>query len=90
MRKTTIVFVELGMIGGIIIAGYRLPGDTRLSTFLVSSGVCFALGNVALIAIARRERPANKEKPSNASAHFLRAFIILAIGWLLVFLLRKL
>jgi hypothetical protein len=49
MKKSTIVFVELGMLLGIIAAGYLLPGATPLRTFLFAGGSCFVLGNILLI-----------------------------------------
>jgi hypothetical protein len=48
LKKSTIVFIELGMLAGIVVAGYTLPGSTSLREFLIASGACFAVGNVLL------------------------------------------
>lgn len=90
MRKSTVVFVELGMLGGIVAAGYTLPDSTRLSTFLVASGACFALGNALLIMKLMRPKERQKEPPKNGAwIHILRALAILAFGWLLILLMSR-
>jgi hypothetical protein len=90
VRRSTIMFVEIGMIGGIIVAGYTLPDDTPLTTFLIVSGVCFVLGNLFLI---RKVRQKNSQSSDSSNGrvwiHILRALAILAIAWLLVRFLFK-
>jgi hypothetical protein len=88
MKKSTIVFVELGMLLGIIAAGYLLPGATPLRTFLFAGGSCFVLGNILLIRSIRHVG-AQANTTTNGSGpwpHILRAFAILAVGWFFYFL----
>ena len=54
MKKSTIVFIEIGMPGGIITAGYVLPGATWLRTFLIASCLCFVGGNIMLVKEIRK------------------------------------
>lgn len=88
--KTRILMVELGMLGGIIVALYTVPSNTRLSIFLIASGLCFAFGNIMLFLRFRREKGETVEAKNSSHHHSLRALAILAAGWILVWLARKL
>lgn len=83
MKKSTIVFIELGMLAGIVVAGYTLPDSTPLRTFLIASGICFAGGNVLLFRKLKRIKSGEDTPKMGARAHIFRALFILAIGWLL-------
>jgi hypothetical protein len=83
MRKSTVVFVELGMLVGIVVAGYALPDSTPLRTFLIASGICFACGNVLLYRKLKQIRSGESAPDSGAWKHIFRALTILAIFWLL-------
>jgi hypothetical protein len=89
LKRSTIVFIELAMLAGIIIAGYSLPGRTPLRVFLIASGACFMVGNI-LLARKIKQIDAGEHAPKGGFwPHLFRAFVILAIGWLLIFLLFK-
>jgi uncharacterized membrane protein len=81
-----IAFTELGMIGGIVIAGYLLPGSMSLSVFLIASGLCFAAGNIFLFRKIKIGKSSSNGKPW---PHIFRALGILAVVWLLILLLSK-
>jgi hypothetical protein len=88
MKKSTIVFIELGMLAGIVIVGYTLPDSTPLRTFLIASGVCFASGNVLLFRKLKQVKSQDGKSEEGTSktevwTHIFRAFAILAIFWLL-------
>jgi hypothetical protein len=85
LKKSTIILVELGMFAGVIVCFYPLPAKTPLSVFLVASLGCIVLGNFLLF---RRAREAKSGK-EGFWLHILRALAVLAICWLLVFLLSK-
>lgn len=89
MKKSTILFIELGMLGGIVLAGYTLPGSTPLPVFLVGSGTCFAVGNILLVRKIRQIKAGNSPAEGGPWLHLFRAFAILAIFWLLSFLFFK-
>jgi hypothetical protein len=83
LKKSTIIFVEFGMLAGIIVAGYTLPGSTSLRTFLIASGACFAGGNVLLFRRVRRIRSGAVVTRSGAWGHIFKALTVLAVVWLL-------
>ncbi len=89
MKKRTIVIVELGMVGGIVVALYLVPDDTRLSTFLIASGLCFLAGNVLLFARARKTTDPVKAGETNLWVRVLRVFAICGGAWILIWLLAK-
>jgi len=89
VKKSTILFIELGMLGGIVLAGYTLPGSTPLPVFLVGSGTCFAVGNILLVRKIRQIKAGNSPAEGGPWLHLFRAFAILAIFWLLSFLFFK-
>jgi len=92
MTKTTIVLIELGMLGGIVTAGYLLPGNTPLRTFLLVSAVLFVVGNIYLISVARTAsaKSASTSGETGPWPHIRRAFGILAIGGLVTLLFLSL
>jgi len=51
LRKLTIVFVEVGMLLGIVVAALTVPRSTPLSTFLIISGAFFVTGNVLVVLV---------------------------------------
>lgn len=83
MKKSTVVFVELGMLAGIVVAGYTLPGTTPLSTFLMASGACFVIGNVMLFRKFVQVKSGEIATKASAWTHIFRALAILAVFWLL-------
>ena len=89
MKKSTIVFIELGMLAGIVITGYMLPDSTPLRTFLIASGVCFAGGNVLLFRKLKRIKSGEGTPKTGVWTHIFRAFTILAIFWLLSLFFRR-
>ena len=68
LKRSTIVFIELGMLAGILVTGYTLPGSTPLRVFLIASGACFVVGNILLARkikqIKAGESPAKKDRGS--------------------------
>ena len=89
MKRSTIVFIELGMLAGIVVAGYNLPGTTPLSVFLIASGVCFVVGNIFLVRKIKRIKAEKSPVVSGPWPHLFRALVILAAVWLLSLLLFK-
>jgi hypothetical protein len=89
MRKSTIVFLELGMLGGIAVAGYMLPDRTPLWTFLAASGACFLLGNVLLVQRLRQGESKNSVVQGGPWPHVVKALAILAVAWLLILVLFR-
>jgi hypothetical protein len=87
-KTMKVVIVELGMLGGILVSAYTLPGETPLKTLLIASLAVFFLGNVLLIRKLRTNSDMTPMK-RDARPHILRAAIILAVGWALVLLLRR-
>jgi membrane associated rhomboid family serine protease len=83
MNKWTIVFIELGMIAGIIAAGYTLPGTIPLATFLSASGVCFAVGNFFLVKKVQETKSGGTSSKTGPWLHLIRVFGILAAVWLI-------
>jgi hypothetical protein len=83
MKKSTIVLIELGMLAGIVVAGYTLPDSTPLRTFLIASGLCFAGGNLLMFRNYQRIKSGEGTLKTGAWTHIFRAFTILAIFWLL-------
>lgn len=89
MRKSTVIFVELGMLGGIVVAGYTLPDNTPLWTFLAASGACFLVGNIFLVKKLKEGKSKIPIAQGKPWGHILRALAILAVSWLLILLLYK-
>jgi hypothetical protein len=87
MKKKTIVFLELGMLAGIILSMYTLPGTTPLRTFLIASGMGFAVGNLFIIKTMVGPRKVVDRSQTTSWPHFLRVFGILAGAWLISFLI---
>jgi len=73
MQKSTIIFIELGMLAGIVLAGYTLPGSTPLRAFLVAAAACFVVGNVLLARKIRQTRAGNSYKEKRPWLHIFRA-----------------
>jgi len=89
MQKSAIVFIELGMLAGIVAAGYTLPGSTPLRAFLVAAGACFVVGNVLLARKIKQAKAGNSSVEKRPWLHIFRALAILAICWLFIFLVFK-
>ena len=83
MKKSTIVFIELGMLAGNVVAGYLLPDNTPLRTFLVACGVCMVGGNVLLFRKLKQVKLDEGTSKTGVWTHIFRAFTILAVFWLL-------
>jgi hypothetical protein len=74
------------MLAGIVVAGYTLPGSTPLSVFLIASGTCFVVGNVLLVRRIKQIQAGETPAKEGPWLHIFRALAILAIFWLLSFL----
>jgi hypothetical protein len=83
-----VLIIEMGMLGGIVIAGYSLPDNTPLITFIIASAAVFVLGNVLMI---RRLRMGSYAAGRGGGPwpHILPAFAILAVCWILILILRR-
>lgn len=89
MKKLTIILIEIGMLCGIVFAGYTLPDSTPLSIFLMASGTCFVLGNVLLIKKLNEAKSGKIGPSSKFWTHMLRVLVILAICWLLTLIFHR-
>jgi hypothetical protein len=89
LKKSTIVLFELGMVGGIILAGYTLPGNTSLRVFLFVSTAWFVIGNILLVRKIRQIKAGENPETRGFWTHIVRALGILAISWFLSLVLFK-
>jgi hypothetical protein len=90
VRKTTIVFIELGMLGGIVLAGYTLPDNTPLWMFLVASVVMFVSGNALLLRRLKENSSSNEAVPTEFFwPRLFSVLAILAILWILGLMVRR-
>lgn len=89
MKKTTVIFLELGMLAGIVVTGYTLPESTPLRTFLLVSGACFVAGNLLLFRKLKQMKSGEGAPETGAWTHIFQAFAILAVFWLLSLVLLK-
>jgi hypothetical protein len=89
LRRSTIVFIELGMLAGIVVAGYALPGTTSLAVFLLATGVCFVAGNILLVRKIKQIKVGNRPAEDGPWPYLFRALAVLSAAWLLSFLLFK-
>lgn len=88
-KPSVLVIAEVGMLAGIVGAGYALPESTPLKTFATASAVILLLGNI-LIVRALWFRVINDAGDRSPWPHILRAFAILAFVWLVeVVMFRK-
>jgi hypothetical protein len=86
-KTLKVLIIEVGMLGGILVALYTVPGNTPLKTFLIASAGVFLLGNVLLMRGFRSKQHA-EGSGRRAWFHILRACAILAACWLLILLFR--
>ncbi len=77
------------MIGGIFIALYSVPDSTRLSVFLLASGLCFVAGNIFLFRMVKRTKGGKSKEGEKAWPHIFRALAVVAVAWLLILLMSK-
>ena len=90
MKKLTVVFIEIGMLFGVIAAAFMVPRNTPLLTFGVISCAIFALGNVLIIKEIRRSGSDGKQTLTPKRERRLNLIIVLfAIYWLICIFLRK-
>jgi hypothetical protein len=89
MKKSVIVFIELGMVGGIVLALFMVPPSTPLPTFLLASAACFAVGNFLLFRKIKQMGAGGIASKGSPYPHLLRAFATLAATWILVWLLHR-
>ena len=87
-KALKVLIIEVGMLGGIVAAGYALPDNTPLNTFVIASAAVFLLGNVLLIRRLRGESHAAGTR-RGPWPHILRALTILAVCWLLILVSRR-
>jgi len=88
MKKSIIVFVEIGILLGIVAAFFLAPDDTPIVTFCVISGLALVLGNVWLVVKIRTARavreggqPPKQRSVGNEFLAFFPLFVL--IGGLL-------
>jgi hypothetical protein len=74
------------MLGGIVLAGYTLPGTTPLRLFLTASGACFVVGNILIVRKAKQIKAGAIPSEKGAWPHIFHALAIWMIFWLLNFL----
>jgi hypothetical protein len=89
VKKSTIIFLELGMLAGIVVAGYTLPESTPLRTFLLASGACFVAGNLLLFKKLKQIKLGGGSTKVGAWTYIFRALAILAVFWLLSLVFRR-
>jgi hypothetical protein len=89
MKKSTIIFIELGVLSIILLMGVMLHGSIGLRACLVYGGACFLLGNFLLAANIERLKSVASPAGKGPWPHILRALVILAIFSLLASLLSK-
>jgi len=89
LTRSTVAFVELGMLAGIVVAGYVLPGRTPLLPFLIASGACFVTGNIFLAKKIKQAKSGESSAKQGPWLHIFRAIAILAGFWLLILLVFK-
>ena len=84
-----LAIAEIGMLAGIVLAGYTLPDRTPLKTFATAGAAILLLGNV-LIVRALWFGKVGDVSDRSAWTHILRAVAILAFVWLIeVVMFRK-
>jgi hypothetical protein len=91
MKKSLIVLiVEIGMVGGIVIAALVLPRSTPLATFLIVSGAAVVLGYVFLFRQLKKVSPADgsAERRRKSGAFVVSVIVMIAILLLLYFVNR--
>lgn len=85
MRKSAIVFIELGMLSCIILAAIVLPEKTPLREFLAVSAEFLLIGNYLVVKSAED----TKSKSSAAEEHkwkwsrIIGIFAVIDIPWIL-------
>ena len=91
MKKSLIVLiVEIGMVGGIVIAALVLPRSTPLATFLIISGAAVLLGNVLLFSQLKNVSSADgsPERQHTSGTFIVSVIVMIAILLLLYFVNR--
>jgi hypothetical protein len=88
IERSTIVFIELGMLAGIVLTGHTLPGSTPLRVFLIASGACFVVGNIFLAEKIKQIKAGESPREKRTVAAHCSSSIS-AISWLLNFLLFR-
>jgi len=89
VNKTTIAFIEVGMLAGIVLAAITLPRSTPLLTFLAISGVFFVAGNILLVMKIKQVKVAKDQRSVTFGPHFYRALALLIAYWLVRLLFSK-
>jgi hypothetical protein len=87
MKKLTVVFIEIGMLLGIVVAAFTVPRTAPFLTFLACSVAIFVAGNLFLVWAAKRSH--GKEGSHNGEFWRLApsVFLRLAVIWILLSLL---
>jgi hypothetical protein len=88
MKKLTIVFVEIGMLLGIVLAAFTVPRSFPLLTFLIISAGFFVVGNVLLLRKLKQRQTGEFPSDGKVWPHLYRVFIMCGAYGLLCFLLR--
>jgi hypothetical protein len=89
MKKSMIVIIELGMLGGIVLALFLVPRSTPLLTFLLASLACFAVGNFLLFRKIKQIGVGDVARKDAPKPHLLRVFAFLTGTWILLWLLHR-
>jgi hypothetical protein len=77
------------MLGGIIAAGIMLPDSTSLSVFLLASGAIFVVGNILLFRKIKQVNTGDIVTKAGTWPHILRAFAILTVAWIFLWLFSR-
>ncbi|HVB34240.1 MAG TPA: hypothetical protein VNJ52_07730 [Patescibacteria group bacterium] len=89
MKKSAIAILELGLLGGIVLAAYTLPARTPLWVFLAGSAAWLVAGNVFLIRAIKEAKNRKIAGQDGPWPHLIRACVILVIAWLLALLASR-
>ena len=89
MTKTTIVFFEIGLMGGIVLAALTVPRSTSLSTFMIISAAFVIVGNIFLV---KKPHSTGVGEPAAKKKFWTGIYKVMAvctIYWILWFLLQR-
>jgi hypothetical protein len=88
--KKIVVIVEIGMLGGIVVAALVLPKSTQLATFLMVSGAAIMLGNVLLFRQLKKRPSAEGARESRFKSGTYVSLIVMITMLVLLYLANKL
>jgi hypothetical protein len=88
MKKLTIVFIEIGMLLGIVLAAFTVPRSFPLAAFLILSTFFLFGGNILLFRKVKQVNAGGGQHDGKFWSRIWKAFIILELAWLLGLLFR--